>query len=113
MTKREIKIVAWTLVVAGGGFLVAWGAGAVKTADQVANMRAQVETQTYATVCEKAALAYREETGDTTSLKGYSAREARNELAKTFVAVIPGMAEPAMAGPAAAIVEECASRLDA
>lgn len=60
-----------------------------------------------AKVCASLVRAHREATGDASELSGWKARDARNELAKSFAVILPGQerVDPA-------VITACSNMLD-
>ena len=92
MINRE-KIKPFVLGVVGGAAaiaIVASATGWVVTSgsrdDQV--RIAWIDGQ--ATICDSLAKAHRHASNDVSDLSGYQARDARNELAKTFTVILTG-----------------------
>lgn len=92
MTRRELLKPLAVGFVAGAvmALFVAVKTGAVVTREVRDHQvwRASVEGQ--ARICAALALAHREAIGDATNLYGFRARDARDELARTFAIVLVG-----------------------
>ncbi len=109
MTKREmIKPFSLGIIIGGVAVTIAaFSAGWVVTSTSM-NQKVQAAwVDGQATICASLVRAHREATGDVTDLYGYSARNARNELATTFAVALPGQeaADPS-------VIKACSSLLD-
>lgn len=92
MTRLEmIKTLAWGFVVGAiaipiFGFSADWVV--LKGTHDQEVRAAWIEGQ--AKVCASLVRAHREATGDVSNIYGYQARDARDELAKSFAVILPG-----------------------
>ena len=92
MIKRE-TIKPFFAGIVGGAAALAIVASATGWAVTSGSRDEQVQTawiDGQAAICSSLAEAHRQASNDTTDITGYQARDARNELAKTFAVVLAG-----------------------
>ncbi len=92
MTKREM-IKPFSLGIIGGAAvlaIVAFATGWVVTSGSKDEQVRAAWIDGQATICKSLAQAHRQALDDDSDLSGYQARDARNELAKTFTVVLSG-----------------------
>lgn len=109
MTKQEM-IKPFTLgLVAGGAAIaiVAFSLGWVVTGSARDNQVQAAWVDGQASICASLVQAHRQANGDDTDLSGWQARDARNELARTFAVALQGQETP---GPR--VISACSELLD-
>jgi hypothetical protein len=98
MTKQEmIKPFAWGLVTGAAAIaIVAFSADWVVTTGERDQQVQAAMVNGQASICASLVQAHRVTSGDITDLSGWSARDARKELASTFAVALLGqeMADP-------------------
>jgi hypothetical protein len=91
MNREKLKTLVFGAVLGCAVLsIVAFSAGWIVTGSSTARQVQAAWVDGQATICASLAQDHRKATGDVADLSGYQARDARNELAKTYAVVLQG-----------------------
>lgn len=91
MNREKLKpFIGGAVVGVALAAIVAFSAGLIVTASSNARQVELARIDGQASICASLAQAHRDQIGDTADLSSYQAREARDDLAKTFAVALRG-----------------------
>jgi hypothetical protein len=91
MNREKLKpFIGGAVVGVALAAIVAFSAGLIVTASSNARQVELARVDGQASICASLAQAHRDQIGDTADLSSYQAREARDDLAKTFAVALRG-----------------------
>ena len=91
MNREKLKpFIGGAVVGVALAAIVAFSAGLIVTASSNARQVELARVDGQASICASLAQTHRDEIGDTADLSSYQAREARDDLAKTFAVALRG-----------------------